>query len=221
MFSDCSKLDDPDLSGLNTRSVTTMESMFYGCSSLKEVSVPTGVYEICEYYPEIPAETFAGCTSLERVMFDLTGANINAGVRMFYNCSNLTEIKLSAKITSKSFYDIYEDAFAGCAKLKEVPIYSTVYIYGSPFAGSGIETLTLQLKAEAGSIFAGATQLKEVYIKKNSLSLHADTFANLSTEINFYFYEQTRAQVISACGEEWLQNADEKAHFYFKDTMPE
>jgi hypothetical protein len=154
-------------------------------------------------------------------MFDLTGANTNAGVRMFYNCSNLTEIKLSAKNTSKSFYNIYEDAFAGCAKLKEVPIYSTVYIYGSPFAGSGIETITLQLKTEAGNIFAGATQLKEVYIKKTGLSLHADTFANLSTEINFYFFEQTRAQVISACGEEWLQNADEKAHFYFKDTMPE
>jgi uncharacterized repeat protein (TIGR02543 family) len=221
VFEGCEKLESITFEAEKMNTYSLGVRFFYGCSSLKEVSVPAGVYEICDYYPEIPAETFAGCTSLERVTFELTGGSLNAGVRMFYNCSNLTEIKLSAKNTSKGFYNVYEDAFAGCAKLKEVPLYGTVYIYGSPFAGSGIETLTLQLKAEAGNIFAGATQLKEVYIKKNSLSLHADTFANLSTEINFYFFEQTRAQVISACGEEWLKNADEKAHFYFKDTMPE
>jgi hypothetical protein len=40
--------------------------------------------------------------------------------------------------------------------------------------------------------------------------------------MNFYFYEQTKEEVIAAYGgkDDWLTNADEKAHFYFKDTIP-
>ena len=40
--------------------------------------------------------------------------------------------------------------------------------------------------------------------------------------MNFYFYTMTKEEVIAASGgkEDWLTNASEKAHFYFKDTIP-
>ena len=72
MFNGCSRLTSVDLSHFNTSNVTSMSSMFYNCS---------------------------GLTELDLSHFD--ASNVTTMNSMFHNCSGLTELDLSHFNTSK------------------------------------------------------------------------------------------------------------------------
>lgn len=131
-----------------------------------------------------------------------------------------------------------EGAFHGCSSLKKVNIFRTnLAFWGNPFAGSGFETLHFEyLRATEGYdyygfdafIFEGMPNLKEIFIgyffeNLTAVRIHEDTFKNLETDVNIYFYQYTRAEVEELLGGDmaWLTNASEKAHFIFKDEMSE
>lgn len=96
-----------------------------------------------------------------------------------------------------------------------------MYLEGSPLAGTNIKVLhfTRVTAFQKGANFAGMTELEAIFIKGGKVT--ADTFTNLSREVNVYFYTMTYDDVVkTAGGEEWFTNADPKVTFYFKDTMP-
>ena len=71
--------------------------------------------------------------------------------------------------------------------------------------------------------FAGMPNLKEIWIGalQGRTKLYANTFAGIDKDVNIYFYNQTYAKVKSAGGNDlWFNNASDKAHFYFSDTLP-
>ena len=81
---------------------------FYGCSVLKEISIPEGVQEIGD-------STFLGCTQLESVTIPSTVTTI--GKLAFRNCSSLTTITIPSGVST-----IRGLAFDGCNLLREVTI---------------------------------------------------------------------------------------------------
>ena len=109
--------------------------MFFGCSSLTEVSLPSTITEIGEgafsscralteiVLPEsvsaIRNEAFSSCAQLHSITFPET--MISIGRMAFFNCGNLTEALLPLGMTTLS-----ESLFSQCGKLESVVIPESV-----------------------------------------------------------------------------------------------
>ena len=99
---------------------------------------------------------------------------------------------------------------------------------GKCFAGSALETVVLKNMGTIGGagdlVFADAPNLKNVWIGErtgSSWKIRDSAFSELADEMNFYFYDMTYDEVLALVGSDaWYTNADKKAHFYFKDTIP-
>ena len=220
---------------------------FYGCSKLKEIVIPAGLnpplWELgCKGY------TIAECTALEKITVYSNTEYVQCGPYIFYNCSSLKEINImciegyetdaEGKVTGYTnprevgFARLHEGSLAGCTSLKYVPCFPYgITFEGEPLHNCGIEILKLTIEGvwsynNSAAAFAGMPNLKEIWIQPGGFNgmvymmLDAQTFTKLEKDVNIYFYTMTKAEVVALCGEEWLKNADPKAHFYFKDTIP-
>lgn len=117
MFADHGNLIALDLSGLNTSSVTDMDSMFYGCSKLTSLDVSG--FDTSKVTNM--AAMFYGCkelTSLNLSGWD-TSSVTNMGA-MFQNCPKLTSLDLSGLNTSKVTTMI--SMFYGCSGLTSLDL---------------------------------------------------------------------------------------------------
>ena len=188
---------------------------FYGCSKLKELVIPTGMYtSFAGKY------VFAYCTSLERIV--INGANNYAlSATLFEGCTSLQVIDMGGT----NFMQISANVFKGLTSLKYLNLGNkspSVYSVGM-FAGSHIETVRIAgFGNSSGALFSGTENLKNVWIGSKLPSNNANLFTSLETDMNFYFYTMTKEEVIAASGgkDDWFTNASDKAHFYFKDTIP-
>ena len=98
-----------DLSGWDTSNVEDMQSMFNGCTNLKEVSLPhtENVMNM--------SNMFLGCTSLKEVSLPHT-ENVKNMWNMFAGCKNLLQDFSSWNITNvKDKYNM----FKGCTKMED------------------------------------------------------------------------------------------------------
>ena len=238
VFYGCKQLQSVVFEATTLKGRALGQQMFAYCTSLKEIYVPSGLsspFSISGGIVYVNA-TFEGCTALEKVTINTSGESLIAGYATFKNCTSLTTIevlKSGAAADTYGFSNIYEECFAGCTSLKEVPIYSktgTAELADSAFAGSGIEKLTFYkttITFLGGSPFRNMPNLKELFIYCNSTSngyknMDADTFANIGGQVNVYFFGHTKEEVLAKVGNDaWLTNADEGVTFYFKDTIPE
>ncbi|MGI6220643.1 MAG: BspA family leucine-rich repeat surface protein, partial [Coriobacteriales bacterium] len=96
-FSGCSNLVSVDLSGLDTSSTQSMNSMFYGCESLQHLDLT----EFDTSSVETMETMFEYCSSLESLdvsSFDTSGVSTMNG--MFAHCPSLTSLDLSSFDTS-------------------------------------------------------------------------------------------------------------------------
>jgi hypothetical protein len=220
---------------------------FYGCSKLKQIEIgaaPSGKGSILN-----SPESFAECTSLEKVTIYTSKIGMGASEGLFRNCVNLKSVEILAPTyeydafgniigygttTPNGFLSANDGAFEGCINLKSIPIRQDYQftIYGSPFKGSGIEELKIsQLSGFAApgfmaiphKTFAGSN-VKTLYIGQLSewLSVVENVFADVDHEMNVYFYHHTYEEVLALCqgNTAWFDTASENVHFYFKDTMP-
>jgi hypothetical protein len=129
---------------------------------------------------------------------------------------------LNAKGQDISFSYLRDGTFVGCAGLEKLPDRNPMHIEGAPFVGAGLKVLhfTRVNDFSKGATFAGMPELEAIFIKSGKVN--AETFTNLETEVKIYFYNLTYDEVVKASGnEDWFTNADPKAQFFFKDTMPE
>ncbi len=125
-------------------SVTSIEDYtFYGCYSLTTITIPDSVirigYYAFEYCNTLQFNVYDNAKYLgneenpylfliEAVSKDITSCNINENCkfiadRAFYECVNLTTIKIPNSVTS-----IGESAFSGCGSLTSITIPSSVTI---------------------------------------------------------------------------------------------
>ncbi|MBP3212842.1 MAG: leucine-rich repeat protein [Prevotella sp.] len=111
---------------------TSMDYAFFGCSSLEEIEVPSGVsslvatFQDCTslYYIDIPSSVtdlggaFMGCTSLQNTNFLSGKSNVKWMFETFLGCTSLTSAIVPEGVTT------IEEAFKDCTNLKSVTIFS-------------------------------------------------------------------------------------------------
>jgi len=107
----------------------------------------------------IPANTFAGCTSLKQVTLPTTVKTIDANA--FSGCSSLKQVTLPTSVTN-----ISAGAFVGCSSLATLVIPSSVTTIGAnAMAGTALKSITLGSKTTIGaSAFANCKSLVTVKI---------------------------------------------------------
>ena len=88
------------------------DSAFYGCSSLRIVTIPDSVTEIGE-------EAFYGCSSLTSIT--IPDSVITIGDSAFNGCSSLTSVTIGNSVTTIGYC-----AFFGCSSLTSVTIPDSV-----------------------------------------------------------------------------------------------
>ncbi|MBQ8134195.1 MAG: leucine-rich repeat protein [Clostridia bacterium] len=139
---------------------------FKNCTSVTEVTIPSGVITISEY-------AFSGCTNLKKVIIPDTVHHILA--HSFLNCTALTDITLPKKLET-----IYEQAFKNCQSLTSINIPSTVkYIQWDAFRGC--KALS-DVQFEGGSpkisqsVFFDCPKLKSVTIPSEVTIINAKSF---------------------------------------------
>ncbi len=187
-FSNCSLLETAALPS-NSRYVKISKGLFYGCTSLKSVSIPSTVTTIDSY-------AFGGCSSLKRIDIPNTVIAINycafqesgleevtlpynsiykiIGERLFYGCTLLKSVSIPNTITTIDKY-----AFHSCSSLKTIDIPDNVTVINmSAFEESGIENIELPsgLTYIDSEVFKACHFLKTVVINNKVRTIYPQAF---------------------------------------------
>ena len=122
MFKDCSSLAKIDLSHFNTSGVIDYSEMFSGCDNLISIDL-SNFSTLPEYALVDTIRMFNNCSSLTDVTF---GALICGDMdETFSNCSSLTSVDLSRLTLSTG---MTPDMFKDCNKLNHLVIGPNVYL---------------------------------------------------------------------------------------------
>lgn len=138
--------DIPDRHEFNLRTID--DWLFFGCSSLSEIDLPTCIRTI-------PIGCFAYCSSLRSVNLSDYGMLCSIGDSAFYGCTSLKEVKLPTHLQEypwitdsqyKRDLRIGIDTFHGCTSLESINIPDFVTLYSRPF--DGCEKLKVHISNE-------------------------------------------------------------------------
>ena len=90
-------------------------SVFSGCSSLVDITLPSTLKEFEEHpgFAEYGSMAFCSCKSLKNIVIPDGVTKLSMG--LFYECSSLESITIPASVT-----EISRIAFGSCEKLKTV-----------------------------------------------------------------------------------------------------
>ena len=154
-------------SGQNTSNDKLGDYVFYDCSGLTSLTLPSGVTEIGE-------SAFSGCSGLTSLTIPSSVTSI--GDRAFSGCSGLTSLTIPSGVT-----EIGESAFSGCSGLTSLTLPSSVTSIGYyAFSGcSGLTSLTIPsgvTKIGAGA-FKGCCGLTSLTILSSVTSIGNYAFA--------------------------------------------
>ena len=152
--------------------------VFYGCSGLTSLTIPSGVTSIGN-------EAFSGCSGLTSLTIPSSVTSI--GGWAFSGCSGLTSLTIPSSVTS-----IGESAFWGCSGLTSLTIPSSVTSIGwGAFAECGGLT-SLTIPSSVTSIdryaFAGCSGLTSLTIPSGVTSIGDGAFYGCSGLTSIYAY---------------------------------
>ena len=122
MFEGCKAIESLQLQYWDTSKVTTMESMFANCTSLKEASFDENAIDaIFQTYNVSTFENmFLNCKSLQTLKLDNFSAKSAQNTSgMFMNCENLEWISLTDFAASKKLRST-SNMFSGCSNLETI-----------------------------------------------------------------------------------------------------
>lgn len=103
---------------------------------------------IPKYVRRIGNEAFAGCSKLDKIVFDSYGSLKTIGYRAFYDCSGIKEADLSSCV---SLEVIGDEAFRNCTNLKYADIPSNVRSIGAS-AFANCEKMTSVMFSSGGKL---------------------------------------------------------------------
>ena len=156
--------------------ITSIPS-FKECTSLKTITIPSGLTEIKE-------KTFDDCTSLEEIV--IPGSVQTIGEWAFAGCSSLKSLVISNGVKS-----IGRSAFSGCTSLKEVVIPDSVTTYGEyAFSGcTALKKIVLSKNASeiSNGMFGSCKNLTDITIPEGVTMIGEYAFEDISTEANLVF----------------------------------
>lgn len=166
-FMNCKSLESVTIEG----GTALEDSLFSGCTSLKEVQLPTTL-------ASVGASVFQGTTALTQI--GLPGGVGSIGKSAFSG-SGLTSFTAPASLAS-----LGENVFEDCASLKEVALGNVVDIGAEAFVGcTALETVVFGDTVSIGdNAFDGCSALTAVNLPETLTSIGESAFANTSlTEI--------------------------------------
>jgi hypothetical protein len=216
---------------------------FAGCTKMKEFTLPAGLRNVV-----YGMQAFDGCTALEKVTLYTNRQDVYMYGFTFTNCPNLKTIELLyvvemdydengkllgyKEVVPANIYVAYDNAFFGTGMDRLYFRSDNFNIAGPAFNESKVETIVIDsigwFSMEGNwdvnlGAFTGADALKEVWISLSEEGFYfaENAFVDVDHDINVYFTNFTLEEMIEIIGESnWYDNASEKVHFYFKDTMP-
>ncbi len=193
-FTSCDKLEFVRLG-----KIEAMNSTFYGCSSLKEITIPSTV-------TKIQGSAFTNCTSLESIIIpegvtalgDFSGCTSLKAIKLpstlrecgsFARCTSLVSITLPDGIQSvpnftdckslryvylgKSARGISSSAFSGCDSLNEIEINA-----GNTSFSSSNGIIYSTLNNEKSVVFSTPALSGEITIDNGTTVINASAFEN-------------------------------------------
>ena len=139
---------------------------FYECSSLKEITIPSGV-------TSIEKNTFDGCSSLQQIT--IPDSVINIGDDTFYGCESLQQITIPNSVTS-----IGRWAFCSCRALTQITIPDSVTSIGvGVFADcQALTQVTIPdgVTSIGISAFSECSSLQQITIPDSVINIGDNTF---------------------------------------------
>ncbi len=206
-FKNCTNLRTVTFDETGTEPLTVGSGMFWGCSKLHTVNLPSRMTAVPDRFLQGTAVTsvvipdkavsigqyaFSTCTGLVSVTFgtresdgericDLTTIKANA----FYNCKNISEISIPYSVV-----DIGNSVFYGCAALKKVR-----------FENDPVPSDELPLTMGT-SIFYGCSELSDIVLPERLTAIPNNAFTscvNLSS-INLPGNLKNRSATVLAVG---------------------
>ena len=145
------------------------EVMFYGCTSLKEITLPTEIQEIGYMaFRDSGLESIVIPDSIEEIKY-----------MTFKGCTQLQTVVIGSRVKT-----VNEGAFYKCKALKTITLPNAVKIIGGEaFYQSGLESIAIPDSVEtiSGSAFADCKELKTVSIGKGIKLIRDAAFENCSS----------------------------------------
>ena len=160
-------------------------SAFYGCSNLQEVTLPDN-----DKFTTIERNTFDGCSSLQTITIPANVTSI--GSQAFYNCSSLQEVTLP---DNDKFTTIESNTFYNCCSLSSITIPANVTTIGSQaFWGCSNLFLVINLSTSITiSLKSSSNGYVGYYAKKITNTLSQDNFY---TQDGIHYYEDNEIKII-------------------------
>ena len=173
LFNECLRLEEVDLSGLDTSGITNMTCMFRACKKLKQIDISgfdthnvtsiAGMFSDCSLLKTLDLSCFSDAENLQDISY------------LFRNCTNLVSIDLSM-INTTNVYNM-EELFNGCTSLQNVNL-------------SGIDTSNVRLmnnmfhnckalgSVDVSGFDTSALQVKDEFHRSGSKDMFANAFMN-------------------------------------------
>ena len=182
-------------------SVTTMDQMFYSCSSLttiplldtSNVTDMNNMFSDCSSLTTIPLLDTSNVTNMNSMFYicsqltnipELNTSNVTNMNSMFYSCSSLTTIPLldTSNVTDMG------GMFGGCSSLTTIPLLDTSNVtnMGGMFSGCDQLTTIPQLNTsnvtDMNEMFSGCSQLTTIPLLDTSNVIYmGKTFSGCSS----------------------------------------
>lgn len=169
-----------DLSNLTD--TTLMQSVFYNCSNLNQVTLPSTI-------TSIKWSAFEGCTSLSNINLnnisyiennafkntaltsvDLTGASTLTGEGIFLNCSQLTTVTLSSALTT-----LPKTMFYSCSSLTSINLNNV-----TTFKNQALQNCT-NLQLTQSSLSPNIVEIADGAFQQLTNTTGSFSFSNLTT----------------------------------------
>lgn len=170
MFYNCgSSLKEVDLTGLNTSKVTSMSSMFYGCSGLSNIDLSG--FDVSKV--ESMSNMFNGCKFTSIDLSTLETNRLEDIDGMFSGCSNLIDVDMSNFVFWNLDQMTMKNLFYNCSKLKsvkfpsrEIRLYNANQAFYNCLELTSIDLSCFDTKKSTGSVFqstfTGCKKLEEI-----------------------------------------------------------
>lgn len=154
-------------------SMEKIGGIFTGCTSLKEIALPSGIIEM--------DSTFSKCTSLTKAAIPDGVTSMNG---VFAFCTALEKVSLPQSIEKMKW------AFMGCSSLQSIEIPKSVQSLDIAFAGcTSLKSVTVPGSVkELNGTFALCTSLKKVVLEEGVEVLAA--YNDVLNKRDYYAFQQ-------------------------------
>jgi hypothetical protein len=145
------------------------DGMFYGCTGLAEVIIPSSVKSIGTF-------AFSNCTGLTSIAIPDSVETISAGV--FYECSGLTRVDIGDGVTT-----IGSSAFEGCHSLTSIEFGHSVTNIQYVSLPASVQEVTFKnaIQTFNANWLANDTNIKAIYIPRGSKASFETALNNTTT----------------------------------------